>query len=97
MKRLAISTITKRLKSLQFSENKATGHYIRCLGSPSQFIAIEIPEISGNIEITDTRWTKRSNVHIVSYWKHPSTLKELDEFIEGMKETYSELCGINWE
>lgn len=97
MKYLATSTIAKKLKTLKFSENRRTGHFIRCLGSPSQFMAIKIPELPGNIEVTDARWTKRGNVHIISYWSYPSTLKELEEFVTDMKETYSELCGINWQ
>jgi len=94
MKRLANSTIIKKLKTIGFTLNKNTGNLVRCKGSVSQYMFLEF---RGNIKISDVRWSKRGNVHIVSYWQHPSTLKDLDKLINDMKETYSELCGINWD
>jgi hypothetical protein len=94
MKLLAKSTIVKKLKILQFCLNVRTGHYVRVKGLSSQFLAVYLDSL--NIQVTEARWTKRSNVHIISYWRWPSTLKELDKMIEDMKETYTELCGILW-
>jgi len=49
-----------------------------------------------SLEIHDARWTKRGNVHIVSYWGWPRSMKELQEIWNGIRETYGILGGVAW-
>jgi len=53
-------------------------------------------EKNPSIEVHDVRWTRRSNVHVVSYWGWPRSMAELQEIWNGIRETYGTLCGVAW-
>lgn len=95
-KRLSRKTIEKEFYKLGFANhNGQTLFKSGCL--PSKYMSIRLPDQQGgNIKITEARWIKKHNVHIISYWLWPKNLKELSLTISEIKTTYSELCGIEW-
>ena len=62
-----------------------------------KFLYIHFPEKFGNITIEDCRWFKKGNVHINSYYHVPRNRKELLDMIKDIKDTYSELCHIEFK
>ena len=98
-KRLAVKTVAKAFEKIGFVKNshlREDGpYYFDGNGLVCRRIYAKI-DGTGNIECREARWSKRSNVHIVSYWGWPSTLKDLDKIINGVVETYSELCGCKF-
>jgi len=89
-KRLALSTIRKAFKSLGFVYS-TSDYYIRVGNTPSKTMVADFSQM--NIVISEARWSKRPNVHIVSHWLWPATLKELNQIIQDIKATYNELCS----
>ena len=50
-----------------------------------------------SIEIHGARWHRKGNVHIDSYWGYPSSMKQLHEIWNGIRETYGILCQMSWK
>lgn len=60
-------------------------------GRGGERIFLDAP--GGQIRTHDARWVNRPNVHIVAYWYWPTTIKQMQEQLGAIRETYAELCG----
>lgn len=89
-KRLAKETVRRRFKKMGFEDSHVPGYMGNYQSLPARRVFVNLLE--DMLTFKDARWSKRSNVHVVSYWHWPSTLAELEEICAGVKETYSELC-----
>lgn len=94
MKRLALSTVKKAFTKIGFEQwDHCKGMSLSLQISPNSRLYLTFyPQIT----ITDARWKNRPNVHIVSYWGFPHTLKELNTIISDIKYVYSELCNTTF-
>jgi len=52
-------------------------------------------ELRGMLRCSDGRWTESSNVHIVSYWRWPRSVRELRQMVANAAFTYNALCGAH--
>jgi hypothetical protein len=50
-----------------------------------------------SLEMHGTRWHKKCNVHIDSYWGWPRTMKDLQRIWNEIRETYGTLCNVDWK
>ena len=92
MKRLKQSSIERAFSKIGF-EKTESGMWL-CMGqSVGGRIAVRF---TSQIELFDARWVNGSNVHIVSYWHWPSSLKELEKEIQDIRNVYSILCGTRF-
>jgi len=97
MKRLKQKTVMRAFEKLGFYTDPENGTVFLYNWNPQQHLIGEsIFEDNLSIKFKSARWTKKANVHIESYWSYPRNLKELDKIIAGLRETYSELCGIEF-
>lgn len=86
------STVVKALIQQGWLPSSSSGKeyfYFMNYGSTR---AVADVETHGRITISDARWTKRTNVHIVSYWGPFRNIKELSDALIGIGETYKTLC-----
>lgn len=93
MKKLAITTVEKAFKEIGFDRSH-NGMYLGRYQIDEGGISLTCPKNQDdNILLEDARWTKRGNVHIVSYWRWPSSMKELKKMINDIIDTYTTLCS----
>jgi len=50
-----------------------------------------------SLEIHGPRWKHRGNVHIVSYFGWPRSVKDLQTVWDEIRQTYGTLAGISWK
>ena len=48
---------------------------------------------NGYMTLSDARWIKRGNVHIVSYWGPFKNKKYLEKSLDDIETVYTTLCG----
>ncbi len=97
MKRLALSTIQRAFILAGF-ERTDNG---MCLFREQYNSARLSVSFYPQIKVEEGRWLKSgrpgwNNVHIVSYWGWPSSIKELKITMDGIRMVYSELCGTRF-
>jgi len=93
MKQLAGTTVRKAFIKLGFITTD-NGLFLATPQTRSTHLSVSFHP---GIRIAEGRWRKRSNVHIVSYWIWPRSLAELNSICEGIKDTYQELCGTQFD
>ena len=93
MKRLKRSTLEREFTKVGFQKSD----YGMCLIRGQKTASRIFMRLDHQIELRDARWTRRSNVHVVSYWHWPATLAELRQEIKDIVETYTELCGTRFK
>ena len=69
--------------------------YSPVMYSAASTVVAEIDK-SGYTTLSDARWVKRGNVHIVSYWGPFRNLKELEATLDNIEKVYQELCGTKF-
>ncbi len=93
MKKLALKTLEKAFKEIGFDKSHG-GMYLGRYQTNEGRIGLTFPKNQdGNILLEEARWTKRGNVHIVSYWRWPSSMKDLKTMIDDIIDTYTTLCA----
>lgn len=99
MRTLSKKTIIKAFKQIGFTEWNEQGDISFFGNTASGHISVSFPPDDGfgNIVLSDCRWTKRGNVHIVSYWYWPRNMKALNQAISDIKDTYITLCAVTFK
>lgn len=90
---LALNTVKKGFKSIGFKPSDEE-HPTR-MSHISLHTTIQA-ELGESIHLDNARWSKARNVHIVSYWRWPRNMKELNTMLEEIKTIYSELCNTRF-